>query len=239
MYTSPQDIASLDESQSILMERPPELHVLLDRLDDLWSRYLTLTDAYQQAQADMARLLSKGHFSLTQANCRSASRVRHGQDFYDQRMKASRLATIARGPDPTPFTTFVSIRESESAVTAKPFVENKASNEPKQQPSPPSTPGPNVHEPQPAEAEQADEDDSTENMPIEDSNTRVCNPLHWFGILVPQELRSAQTSFSAATTGPLVTACNAASGMRELELEIRRARKAIDKYDKAAAKSGV
>ena len=109
-------------------------------------------------------------------------------------------------------------------------------SEPQQQPSPPSTPAPDRDDAEVAEAGP----DATGSLGDEKSlaskvsSTTSQEPLHWFGILVPRELRSAQTSFSTATHGLVVQAVNAARGMRDVEAEIRRVRKAVKKAEKAA-----
>jgi len=112
---------------------------------------------------------------------------------------------------------------------------------PIQQPSPPATPSadPDLHiEPKRrVEINKGPADDSStvgaEDNPTADPAPR--DPLQWFGILVPRELRSAQTSFSAAIGDTVSTASNAARGMREVEAEIRRVRKAIRKAEKAGS----
>ena len=76
------------------------------------------------------------------------------------------------------------------------------------------------------------------------------NPLRWYGVLVPPELRKAQSAFSAMLgspphaeekdivargdeSSPLTNAVNAARGLREVEVEIRKTRKAVKKAEKA------
>ena len=106
--------------------------------------------------------------------------------------------------------------------------------EPSQQPSPPATP-----------SSDHDNDDDLKDASIalheveNDADSTEAgkpppDPLQWFGILVPRELRSAQQSFSQAVTGPVTGAVSAARVMREVEAEIRRVRKAIKKAEKAS-----
>jgi len=107
--------------------------------------------------------------------------------------------------------------------------------EPQQQPSPPGTPTP--------ESEDANATDPQFDAPgnldkktsaSQASSPAVRDPLYWFGILVPRELCSAQASFSIALDESVTQAANAARGMREIEAEIRRVRKAVRKAEKAA-----
>jgi hypothetical protein len=108
-----------------------------------------------------------------------------------------------------------------------------------QQPSPPGTP-------EPEDRKTSAEDEKTE----ETEQAKPVNPLRWYGVLVPPELRKAQSAFSAVVgspihagekdmethdneISPLTNAVNAARGLREVEVEIRKVRKAVKKAEKA------
>ncbi|KAI9889522.1 MAG: hypothetical protein M1814_005216 [Vezdaea aestivalis] len=77
-------------------------------IDDKYEKYLRVLDEYQAARTELSACLSsvnpdrslcnkfladlrqpKGYFSLAQANFTSPNRIRHGQDFYDERMQAT------------------------------------------------------------------------------------------------------------------------------------------------------
>ncbi|KAK5701226.1 hypothetical protein LTR17_022761 [Elasticomyces elasticus] len=205
---------------------------LLDQLDKLWVEYLTFLDQYQAAQGDLKKQLSAGHFSLTQANFKSPNRRPYGQDYYDNRMKASRRCKIApqdRACLSMRFKvidTTSSTKPAESAESA----EKDAASEPQQQLSPPSTPTPDGHE-NPERSTPATEDNKEE--PAEDATASSHDPLRWFGILLPRELRSAQASFRGVAGEPVETAANAIRGMRETEAKISKLRKAVRKIEKA------
>jgi len=189
---------------------------------------------------------AQGFFSLAQANYKSLNRNRYGQDFYDQRMEATRRCCVQTSADAPPCVVPVPYRSSQAAGTEdqKQLVANDGnaskSDSVSQQPSPPATP--------PAKGEERDltelaesgiskRDDST---PVEknDASTRAeqavkpRDPVQWFGILVPRELRSAQASFVSAVDDPSFIAVNAARGMREVEVEIRKVRKAVRKAER-------
>ena len=53
------------------------------------------------------------------------------------------------------------------------------------------------------------------------------DPINWFGILVPPDLRSAQASFKLAVMPGFVELANIALEMRDSEAEIRRLRDTI------------
>lgn len=95
--------------------------------------------------------------------------------------------------------------------------------QPIQQASPPETPKPQED---PAVA------DSTCAISGE-SEHRSRDPVRWFGILVPRELRAAQASFTFAVNEPVVRAVNSVREMCYIESEIRKARKALKKAEKA------
>lgn len=59
------------------------------------------------------------------------------------------------------------------------------------------------------------------------------DPLRWFGILVPPKLRESQHSFTSAIEGPLRHLIAAERGMWEIEVEIRKIRKAMKRERKA------
>lgn len=107
-------------------------------------------------------------------------------------------------------------------------------DEPKQQPSPPSTPAAEVNEPVDHNKAFCPEDEKASDETAVQSSS-VPDPLHWFGILVPSELRCAQRSFGSAMQEPLEKAVNASRCMRQVEAEVNKTRKAIKKADKVSA----
>ena len=68
--------------------------------------------------------------------------------------------------------------------------------------------------------------------PSEDTETgsnMARDPLNWFGILVSPALRTSQSSFKDAVANLIPTLASISKEMREVEIEIRRARKRIRK----------
>jgi len=81
----------------------------------------------------------------------------------------------------------------------------------------------------------ADDTTSERDAPIQDESaapSAVTDPLRWFGILVPPQLRACQSANLGLITGRLVDAVNASRELRRLEAEIRRLRKDIRKADR-------
>lgn len=190
------------------MTEVPNKHVegkeiLVRSLDGLLERYLLLLDQYQTLQQSLARLLSKGYLSLAQANFSNSNRVRYGQDHYDDRMQAS-----AR----------VSISQSTSSFSAL---------EPKAQ-------GSALSSDDNYEVDTANELTSMDDTrpPSEDKeagSNMARDPLDWYGILVPPALRTTQRNFKDAVANLVPALASISKEMREVEIEVRRARKRIQK----------
>ena len=68
---------------------------------------------------------------------------------------------------------------------------------------------------------------STDNTP-KDSGIS-CDPLKWFGILVPPALRASQSNFKAAVMDCIPKLATISNEMKEVEIEIRRTRKRLKK----------
>ena len=68
-----------------------------------------------------------------------------------------------------------------------------------------------------------DEKDKTSGLPRD--------PLNWFGILVPPALRASQSSFKSAIIDIIPALASTTKEMKEVEIEVRRARKRLKKAD--------
>jgi len=224
---------------------------LENRLDDLWESYLTLLDGYTKAQDEIKRHLNSGFLSLAKAQSSAPLGRRYGQDWYDERMKAEKRVHVsgdsAETSDETITAGLQNLRMSLTQNPTKTETKDAANRptvegeepQPTQQPSPPGTP-------EPEDREKSTEDEKTE----EADTAKPVNPLRWYGVLVPPELRKAQSAFSAVLgspnnageqdtetrdddISPLTNAVNAARSLREVEVEIRKVRKAVKKAEKA------
>lgn len=187
-------------------------------------------------ESNRADITMKGFFSLAQANFKSPNRRRYGQDFFDERMKATKRCQFeTNGGDVSFSVQYQAGDEIQSTTNDDMSASSLANREPAQQPSPPASPEP----------DETSMDVKTPSEPVNDSNEKVqhgetqvkspADPIRWFGILVPRELRSTQTSFSAAIDVTLAKAVNAAREMREIDTEIRKLRKTLRKIEKKTA----
>lgn len=219
----------------------PSLSALNDKLDLLWARYLDLLDQYTKAQASIKKHMSPGFFSLAQANSKSAGLGRrYGQDYYDDRTSATTKVQIVADEDGSlPQARIVKkapkaleedyeiIDKTEAVSPGKSLAMDKASDEVRtgSLPTPDATP-----EPYSENAESTNPE-----KPTATSKPTTDDPIRWFGILVPPPLRQAQTSFTSAvlSDGTFAQASNAARGMRDVEVDIRKLRKTIRKAEKS------
>lgn len=239
------------EPESALAATESTVSDLQNRLDELWDSYLTLLDGYTKAQDEIKKHLNSGFLSLAKAQSSAPLGRRYGQDWYDERMKAEKRVHVLDDPAETSDESItaglqklrISLAQNPTKTISKDAANQRTvegeESQPKQQPSPPGTP-------EPEDREKPTEDEKTE----EAGKAKPVNPLRWYGVLVPPELRKAQSAFSAVLgspihaeekdieargdeSSPLANVVNAARGLREVEVEIRKIRKAVKKAEKA------
>jgi hypothetical protein len=228
------DVSKTNEGSQNTSEEisKPTLEELHDHLDSLWTAYLNYLDAYASAQKLLQKHMSAGFLSLARANFNSRDHIRrYGRDYYHEHAIATRRAIISvdnatSKPSLEIAQWSPSATESEIDSEAPVEVEKTGENEEdvKQLPSPPGTPE--------AEPHQSDSDQDTTPSEKETRVPLPSDPLKWFGILVPQALRSSQASFCAAVDEAVADAANAAKGTRSTEAEIRKLRKEIRRAEK-------
>lgn len=218
-------------------ESKPTLEDFHDQLDSLWISYLNYLDAYTTAQKTLQKHVSAGYLSLAKANFNTRDGIRrYGQDYYHDGAIATKRAAISYHEEdskPSVEITQWSPPSTKSDGESEDTVEVERTGEKeedvKQLPSPPGTP-------QPVTDESNDKGDAKADYPPaekpQQKTTLESDPLRWFGILIPQPLRSAQTNFSSAVDECVAAAVNSAKGMRNAEYEIRKLRKAIKRAEK-------
>lgn len=72
-------------------------------------------------------------------------------------------------------------------------------------------------------------DGPTESAKTTNDTQKLHDPLKWFGVLVPPSLRSSQAQFKSAVIDAMPALVNVDTEMKEVEIEIRRARKKLGK----------
>lgn len=240
----------LDMSSATVMASPndaapssPALSELHDRLDALWISHLRHLNNYTAAQKALQQHLRSGFFALSRANFNARPGMRYGNDYYHDRAVATKRVEVfdeAEGEhDATLSMRIISKSFAQDVGDQDDEDDRSGSDDPQQQPSPPATPEPDEKdsddsadglqdEPKASEKDSGSTPDTskTSKPPLE------ADPLRWYGILVPRELRSAKTSFTSAVDETVANATNASRAMREVEVDIRRLRKEIRKVEK-------
>ncbi|PNS15962.1 hypothetical protein CAC42_4363 [Sphaceloma murrayae] len=191
-----------------------DLEELKRRLEASWIRYLDFLDQYSKAQQQISKYYSEGMFSLAEANFKNSTRTRYGQEYYDGRMQAatkyavSGTSSVSEDPNVIP-----RIKSDPVCID-----DDKEEDEKSSAPSRSDGSSPGILHTALREAH----GDSAESR----------DPIKWFGILVPPQLRSCQRSFLGIATGPVLEAVNASRSLREVEIDIRRLRKEIRKAER-------
>lgn len=215
---------------------------LNDRLDALWTSYLNHLHQYTAAQKLLQQHISAGFLSLARADFTASGGVRkYGKDYYHERALATRRAAVSPSEEDQRLEvaivslTNIEPQDPQAGPTDAPTAVSE--DDKPEQPNPeldkpnpkldekPDAPTPSPSDPIPTtDQEETPEDLKRKNLAM--------NPLRWFGVLVPPDLRSSQKSFAAGVDNAVADAVNAARAMREIEVAIRKARKDIQKAER-------
>ena len=157
----------------------------------------------------------KVYQSLARANFSAERGVRYGQDFYDERMQASKVVSAVYSEDGLAEFELVDL----NATTTSEAAETKDIEE-------------KLAQTKLGEEEQAHDEEKTADeagpdkasMPKVVTPSKSRDPLRWFGILSPPSLRQAQSS-SSKLVQTAVKLSTVDAEMKGVEIEIRRARK--------------
>ncbi|KAE8360715.1 hypothetical protein BDV27DRAFT_134040 [Aspergillus caelatus] len=227
---------------------------LLQSLDTLLERYLHLLDRHQKLQAELATTLSSGFLSLAQANYTCPPGRRYGADYYDERMKATRMVDLDPPTSSTKNVEASSVNESSDESTKRGefkriFAIKVPTSDGAEEPSE-LTRGENQSHSSDVSTLECEGPEKKSDAKAEDSTTssdspgaqepaetkprssekkpRSSDPIRWYGILVPPFLRSAQKSFTEAVGGPLPELASVVVEMQAVEKEVKRVRKKMD-----------
>ncbi|OOF98593.1 hypothetical protein ASPCADRAFT_204353 [Aspergillus carbonarius ITEM 5010] len=233
-----------EPKQAPVAESPVDL---LQSLDNLLERYLHLLDQHQKLQAELGSKLSSGYFSLAQANYTCPPGRHYGADYYDERMKATKRVSLQLPTDLTEERYATDTETSPEADTtdshSKPIFEietvtvqhtedesetddkaesdtSSAEEDQSGRTESNSRAGESLGTPEP----QTDRDTDAKPKRSKKKKFRSSNPIHWYGILVPPYLRSAQKSFTEAVEGRLPQLSSVIVEMRTVEKEVERVR---------------
>ncbi|CRG82941.1 hypothetical protein PISL3812_00288 [Talaromyces islandicus] len=221
----------------------------VQELDNLLERYLYLIDNYQTLQKKLGKNLSSGFFSLTHANYCSPTR-RFGEDFYDERMKATRRLNITthesqdlQAEAKQPLGRKIEVNVEYRSVLAKDgdtnsvqesdktTLESEKANrehEPPESVNESQDPGTTTPPPTSSENEETHKSLVEETKPSKTKRFRSDDPISWYGILVPPSLRSAQTSFTESVNSDIPQLVSTINEIKQIESLIYRLRKDIE-----------
>ncbi|EAW21905.1 uncharacterized protein NFIA_070760 [Aspergillus fischeri NRRL 181] len=183
----------------------------LELLDHSLERYLLLLDQHQKLQADLAKKLSSGFFSLAHANYTCPPGRRYGADYYDERMKAIRKMAIRSPPCAEKQKNMNGIFAIDETTNDQRVEEPETSKDKEEA----DTEVDNTRQVSPSATS---ESDSSKERP------RFSDPIHWYGILVSPSLRSAQRTFTEAVEQYLPKLASVVVEMQTVEREVERLR---------------
>ncbi|OJD16874.1 hypothetical protein AJ78_02971 [Emergomyces pasteurianus Ep9510] len=197
---------------------------LSKELDSVLERYLHLLDRQQRLQDEIGREFSSGFFSLVRANNSCPPGRRYGEDYYDERMKATRKLSIIF-PSTNPGKCESALSSLNQTISNPSFaIENALLSPSNTEESNYDTKDGNGHSDSDTssscQSSRPTKPDKVKQSKKPSTNQKSSNPINWFGILVPPALRSAQQSFCTALEGPIPALASVITEMREVERDV-------------------
>ncbi|KAK2004922.1 hypothetical protein LX36DRAFT_239116 [Colletotrichum falcatum] len=210
-------------------------------VDGLLERYLVLLDEYTVLRERLGKAQAGMYQNIARANFSAERGIRYGPDYYDERMRASRVLEISADGRGVPR---FQIKPAD-AVTPSTTADMEVEAETRE------AQGQKVEGQAPGGADEAPRDESEttsvdgvkgETQAEEDEKTtkhrkKSNDPLRWFGILAPLPLRQAQTLSIQAVQDIIPRLASVDAEMKDVEIEVRRARKRRAKAEAALKKS--
>ncbi|KAM0472655.1 hypothetical protein ACHAPX_008616 [Trichoderma viride] len=198
-------------------------------IDSLLERYLSLIDEYSRLREELTKLQTGVYQNIARANFTGERGMRYGQDHYDERMRALRVLDIELAEDNVPNFTMKNLDPAVDGAAGdddKSREETEKRNDSLKEEETEKEETADITNAQnnPAhstEEQQKDQEKKDENK----AKKPIHNPLHWFGILAPQPLRTAQTLSIQAVQEAIPRLVSVNAEMEHVEIEIRRARK--------------
>ncbi|GKT53359.1 hypothetical protein ColTof4_05538 [Colletotrichum tofieldiae] len=213
-----------------------------DHIDTLLERYLVLLDEYTILRERLGKAQAGMYQNIARANFSAERGVRYGPDYYDERMRALRILDIAADGRGVP--RFEIVKPAD-AVTVPKAAEAEAeaeaeTREARGQKCEGQAPGDTGEAPRDGAEETTSSDEVKGEMKAGEERTKKQkksnDPLRWFGILAPLPLRQAQTLSVQAVQDIIPRLVSVDAEMKDVEIEVRRARKRRAKSEAAALK---
>ncbi|KXH66925.1 hypothetical protein CSAL01_02296 [Colletotrichum salicis] len=212
-----------------------------DHIDSLLERYLLLLDEYTALRERLSGTQAGMYQNIARANFSAERGVRYGPDYYDQRMRASRTLEVAVNDRGVPRFEVVKAADDGDAVT-EPKAEAAAKSGDVDEAPGMESEGvtSSVGEETGREAEKEggteEEKEETKQKKKKKNKKKSNDPLRWFGILAPMPLRQAQTLSVQAVQDIVPRLVSVDAEMKDIEIEVRRARKRRAKAEAAEMK---
>jgi coiled-coil domain-containing protein 115 len=205
-------------------------------IDALLQRYLTLLDEYTLLRSRLSALHASVYQHLAKANFSAERGIRYGQDYYDERMSASRRlgVSVSGSGDRSGGAAFQLVRSEATQTEAEAGAsgEGGTAGEEEEGKATGGEGGRAVGGSDDFDSDDGDGEDPHRKTPKKKAN----DPLRWFGILTPLSLRQAQAVSIESVEGVIPRLAAVSSEMAGIELEVRRARKRRAKASAAAEK---
>ncbi|KAI0851083.1 hypothetical protein F5Y00DRAFT_26497 [Daldinia vernicosa] len=191
----------------------------VDHIDKLLERYLHLLHQYTTLREQLSSLQTGIYQNIARANFAAERGMRFGQDYYDERMRASRKVAITLGGDQDIPAFAVTAGSAEAGLLA------------------PSEKGATTDDgTKEASKEEREKEEEKEEEAREFQEEKRKDPLRWFGLLTPMPLRQAQAQSIEAVEQVIPKLVSVNAQMAQVEIEVRRARKKRAKAEAAAVK---
>jgi coiled-coil domain-containing protein 115 len=181
-------------------------------IDELLVRYLQLLHEYHALREQLNALQVGLYQNIARANFAAERGMRFGQDYYDDRMQASRLIPISTSSEGIPSFTVRSEGDDDNQSAHSVGGQTQSSKD-------------NL-------IEEPNQDDKANVNPPQKAPR---DPLKWFGLITPSAIRQAHTQSVQAVEEVIPRLVSINTEMAQVEIEVRRARKKRAKAEAAAA----
>ncbi|KAM0515800.1 hypothetical protein ACHAPE_005879 [Trichoderma viride] len=198
-------------------------------IDSLLERYLSLIDEYSRLREELTKLQTGVYQNIARANFTGERGMRYGQDHYDERMRALTVLDIELAEDNVPNFTIKNLDHPVDGAAGdddKKQEEAEKRNDSLKEEETDKEETADITNAQENPADSTEEHQNDQKKRDEKKAKKPNhNPLHWFGILAPQPLRTAQTLSVQAVQEAIPRLVSVNAEMEHVEIEIRRARK--------------
>ncbi|WQF76010.1 hypothetical protein CDEST_01024 [Colletotrichum destructivum] len=208
-------------------------------IDTLLERYLVLLDEYSTLRERLTRAQVGMYQNIARANFSAERGVRYGPDYYDERMRASRVLAVSVDGRNVP--RFKIVQPADAVTEPKATGTNEArGRKDKGRSRSDADEAPDYAAGEATSADEVKDEKESNGEEVEKTKKQKkgnSDPLRWFGILAPLPLRQAQTLSVHIVEDVIPRLVSVDAEMKDVEIEVRRARKRRAKTEAASKKS--